>query len=241
MHQKGRWHARSSPSAIMAFMNFTRPCAIPTAVAALTLATLLAGCGSENDVADTPPPESIPAESLEGSLLITPAQPEGPYYPKAKPADIDNDLTSVSGSNVQAHGEQILLEGLLLWRDGTPVGDAAVEIWQADAAGSYLHPDFESNSLDPGFQYYGEAVVDPAGEWRFTTLLPASYENRPRHIHAKVIVAGDEMLTTQIYFGGAKSPSTEDIDDLLVIEVYPVEIAGSEVRLAAGHVIVLAG
>jgi protocatechuate 3,4-dioxygenase beta subunit len=128
---------------------------------------------------------------------------------------------------------------LLIYSDGSPVEMATIEIWQTDANGVYRHPDFVGQPTDPAFQYYGEAVTDPAGEWRFRTILPVAYATRPPHIHTKVLVDGDVVLTTQIYFSvDGADPGTAEA--LLVAEVFAAP-GGSDADLVASHVIVLAG
>ena len=67
-----------------------------------------------------------------------------------------------------------------------------VEIWQVDGQGIYDHPNApDTDSRDPAFQFYGEAVTDAAGFWTFLTLDPVLYESRPRHIHVNVKIEGD--------------------------------------------------
>jgi protocatechuate 3,4-dioxygenase beta subunit len=214
-------------------------------VIAIAVASGMAACGGSKTTDEESAHEStpgsttttIPAESSEGAVLVTPSQQEGPYYPAEKPADADNDLTTVNGSAERPQGEVLALDGLLLYSDGSPVENATIEIWQTDANGVYLHPDFAGRATDPAFQYFGEALTDAAGEWSFLTILPVAYENRPPHIHVKVLVDGDEMLTTQIYFSaGGSDPGTAEA--LLVAEVFP---APDGTSLEASHVIVLAG
>jgi len=172
-------------------------------------------------------------------VRTTPSQQEGPYYPVEKPAERDNDLTTVGAGVGLPQGDVLALDGLLIYSDGSPVANATIEIWQTDASGIYLHPDFAGRPTDPAFQYYGETLTDSVGEWSFLTILPAAYESRPPHIHVKVLVDGDEVLTTQIYFSSIGSNSAT-AEALLVAEVFPAP-AGSDADLMASHAIVLAG
>ncbi|MGI9529348.1 MAG: intradiol ring-cleavage dioxygenase [Acidimicrobiia bacterium] len=163
----------------------------------------------------------------------TPSQPEGPYYPVEKPIDRDTDLTRVDGQDRVAAGEVLTLAGLLVDTAGDPVSGATIEIWQTDTNGIYLHPDDPAiGSRDHAFQGYGEATADSNGEWTFTTVNPGRYEPRPRHIHAKVIVGGSAVLTTQIYFSDA--PDGEE-DPTLVAAVE----RGSNGSLTATHLLVV--
>lgn len=138
----------------------------------------------------------------------TPRQAKGPFYPVVNQPDKDTDLTSVTGRTGRALGEVVWLEGTV--RDGNcnVVSDVLVEIWQACASGRYNHPnDPNTAALDPDFQYWGRAVTDANGYYRFKTILPGAYPAdvgwiRPPHIHFRVMKRGYHELITQMYFAG---------------------------------------
>lgn len=179
----------------------------------------------------TSPPVTLAQAELP--LAPTPAQQEGPYYPVDRIDDQDSDLTVVDGLDGFASGETLFLTGTLLTTDGEPVADATIEIWQTDANGIYLHPgDSGLASRDPYFQGSGLATVAADGSWSFRTLNPGYYEPRPRHIHVKVHVGGQSVLTTQIYF--SDDPQVDGIDEALV-----ADIATTDEGLVATHRIVL--
>lgn len=135
-------------------------------------------------------------------LTPTPAQSEGPFYPVDLPLDRDNDLVAVSGAEARARGAVLHLSGRVLDRQGEPLPQALVEIWQCDWQGIYLHPrDHEQNRRDAGFQGFGTATTDSEGRYRFRTIRPVAYAGRTPHIHFKV-VAGQSELTTQMYVAG---------------------------------------
>lgn len=148
----------------------------------------------------------IAGKAIANSCGITPAQAEGPFYPIADQFDKDNDLTQVRGTTQIAKGEIIIMSGIVTSEDCTPVEGALVEIWQACATGKYNHPgDPNPAQLDPNFQYWGRAVTNKKGEYRFKTIRPGHYRatsnwTRPAHIHLKVHKRGHEELTTQVYF-----------------------------------------
>ncbi len=132
---------------------------------------------------------------------FTPAQQEGPYYTINKPDDRDNDLTIIPGAASVPAGNILELSGKLYDAAGMPISSAIIEIWQTDANGVYLHPgDPQTDQRDMNFQFYGEAVTAVDGRYNFRTILPGEYEPRPRHIHVKVKLDGQELLTTQFYF-----------------------------------------
>ena len=191
-------------------------------------------------------PAGVAAQEAEAPLVVTPEQAEGPFYPVEIPADHDDDLTVVEGAAEPALGTRLELSGRLLRSDGSVVEGATVEIWQTDHQGIYLHPEDPGfPSLDPGFQGYGEAVTDADGRWSFRTILPNVYGNRPRHIHAKVRLGDDELLTTQIYFvdtgvGLEGSVALTDSDlDALITELVPLTGDDTTDAVAAEHEIVL--
>jgi protocatechuate 3,4-dioxygenase beta subunit len=104
--------------------------------------------------------------------------------------------------NMLAAGQPFQLQGQVLDTDGSPIEGAVVEIWQTDINGNYNHP----NDASPGqllldqFQYFGTSTTDAEGYFAFRTIKPSAYGSRPPHIHVKVKIDGQEVLTTQFYF-----------------------------------------
>ena len=136
-------------------------------------------------------------------LLRTPAQTEGPFYPDKLPLDTDNDLLIVNSNLTPAVGEITHLTGRILDARGEPVKNAAVEIWQCDATGVYIHTrDASRKKRDTNFQGFGRFVTGPTGEYYFRTIKPVPYPGRTPHIHYKIKSSGKELLTTQCYIKG---------------------------------------
>ena len=139
---------------------------------------------------------------------ITPKQPKGPFYPIVDQVDTDSDLVYLKGSGRAARGQVIIVEGIVTDQKCRPVEGALVEIWQACETGRYNHPsDPNSAALDEDFQYWGKAVSDKNGFYRFRTILPGAYPAdtnwmRPPHIHFKIAKLGFVELITQMYFAG---------------------------------------
>jgi protocatechuate 3,4-dioxygenase beta subunit len=86
-----------------------------------------------------------------------------------------------------------------------------IEIWQANAAGRYLHKLDQHNApLDPNFSGEGHTLTDEQGRYRFITIRPGSYPWgnhynawRPAHIHLSLFgPAVATRLVTQMYFPG---------------------------------------
>jgi protocatechuate 3,4-dioxygenase, beta subunit len=138
----------------------------------------------------------------------TPDQTEGPFYPIVDQVDKDADLVIVQGSTEIAEGNIVIVQGVLTDQHCLPVENALVEIWQACKTGRYNHPsDPNTAALDPNFQYWGKAITDKNGFYRFRTITPGSYPAdtdwmRPPHIHFKVSRLGYIELITQMYFSG---------------------------------------
>ena len=108
-------------------------------------------------------------------------------------------------------GERIIVSGRVLDEDGRPLPNTLIEIWQANAAGRYLHKNDQHDApLDPNFTGCGHALTDSEGRYRLVTIRPGEYpwtnsHNawRAAHIHFSVFgPAFATRLVTQMYFPG---------------------------------------
>ena len=108
-------------------------------------------------------------------------------------------------------GERIIVTGRVLDEYDRPVADTVVELWQANAAGRYIHAkDQHPAPLDPNFTGAGHVVTDAQGRFRFVTIKPGAYPWRnhanawrPNHIHFSLLgPAFATRLVTQMYFPG---------------------------------------
>jgi protocatechuate 3,4-dioxygenase beta subunit len=145
-------------------------------------------------------------------LLLLPerlSELSGPAFGSDDVDESDADLT-IHGAG-EPIGERIIVSGRVLASDGRPVRSALIEIWQANAAGRYLHRvDQHPAPLDPNFTGGGRVLTDDDGRYRFITIKPGAYpwKNhhnawRPQHIHLSVFGrAFTERLVTQMYFPG---------------------------------------
>ncbi len=133
----------------------------------------------------------------------------GPDFSNAELPPNAVDLTKQSRG--EPLGERIIVSGRVLDEDERPVVGTLVEIWQANAAGRYLHKtDQHDAPLDPNFTGVGCALTDDRGHYRFVTIRPGAYPWRnhynawrPAHIHFSVFgPAFATRLVTQMYFPG---------------------------------------
>ena len=145
-------------------------------------------------------------------LIVLPhtlSELSGPIYGHDSVAANDADLTRQHAG--EPLGERIIVTGKVMDEDGRPVPGTLIEIWQANAAGRYIHVvDQHPAPLDPNFSGAGRCVTDGDGRYRFTTIKPGAYPWRnhpnawrPNHIHLSLF--GPSFLTrlvTQMYFPG---------------------------------------
>lgn len=118
-------------------------------------------------------------------------------------------------------GERIVIEGLVLDGTGTPMRDALVEIWQANAAGKYNHPaDTQKKAIDPSFRGWGRSPCDfETGFYRFETIKPGSVMGRngramAPHVCLWIVARGINVgLQTRAYF--ADEPQANAADPVL--------------------------
>jgi len=158
------------------------------------------------------------AEPQLASLMPTPDEIEGPFYPIAAQKDKDFDLTSINGHAESALGKHIFIQGKVVDVNGHAIEDATVDLWQANAAGRYAHPRDPNKALiDNNFQGWAIVQSGHQGQFKFKTVFPGAYPVgngwiRPPHIYFKVYKQGYKELITQMYFPGQ---SLNDIDRLL--------------------------
>ena len=109
----------------------------------------------------------------------------------------------------EALGQRIIVAGRVLDEDHRPVPNTVIEIWQANAAGRYIHArDQWPAPIDPNFTGAGLVVTDAEGRYEYTTVRPGAYpwKNhanawRPAHIHLSLFgPAFATRLVTQMYF-----------------------------------------
>ena len=158
----------------------------------VSLGAVIAACGGGSDPSPDAPSSSS-SEFDEGATCEqTAEQTEGPYYFDADAirSDIREDRPGAPlrlGIRVRSAGSC------------EPVKDAVVDIWHCDAGGVYSG--FEAGEGERFLR--GTQVTDAGGVSEFTTIYPGWYQGRTVHIHAKVHLNRQTVLTTQLYFDDA--------------------------------------
>lgn len=146
---------------------------------------------------------------IDVPLTLSELTGPGPAISQTTPEDAD--LTRNAGTGGEAIGQRIIVTGRVLDAMGAPAPDTLLEIWQANAAGRYLHRrDQWPGPLDPNFLGMGRCRTDGDGVYRFLTIRPGAYPWgnhtnawRPPHIHFSVFgLSFVSRLVTQMYFPG---------------------------------------
>ncbi len=145
-------------------------------------------------------------------LLLLPetlSETSGPVFGEDAVGELDNDLTRQHAG--EPLGQRIVVTGRVTDTEGRPIAGTLLEIWQANAAGRYVHEsDRHPAPLDPSFTGAGRTLTDADGRYRFTTIKPGAYPWRnhpnawrPAHIHFSLFGrAFVDRLVTQMYFPG---------------------------------------
>src|SRR5690606_33972009 len=77
---------------------------------------------------------------------------QAPVYGHEAVGEFDHDLTRNARRSGEPLGERIVVTGRVTDEDGRPVRNTLIEIWQANAAGRYVHKvDTHDAPLDPNF------------------------------------------------------------------------------------------
>jgi protocatechuate 3,4-dioxygenase beta subunit len=163
--------------------DVTRRAALKAALAAGAGAVLLGGA----KVLGTSVDEAVAATAC----TLTPEQEEGPFY-----VALHRIRSNIVGGR---EGVPLLLRITVVDASTCkPLESAAVDVWQADAAGHYSDEAREGTFGQTWLR--GVQLTDANGLARFTTIYPGFYAGRAPHIHVKVHVGGTH--TSARYSGG---------------------------------------
>lgn len=119
--------------------------------------------------------------------------------------------------NDKTKGERIGLKIRVLDGTGTPLKDALIEIWQADADGLYNSPAEMRGAADPNFFGWGRCPTDmDTGVCAFETIKPGGVPFRDGrlmapHITLWIVARGINLgLHTRLYFSDEEKANAQD-------------------------------
>ncbi|VDR27583.1 Protocatechuate 3,4-dioxygenase alpha chain [Raoultella terrigena] len=161
---------------------------------------------------------------MKDYLPETASQTAGPYVhiglaPDAAGFHIFENNFGPQLTAADTEGERITIEGRVIDGSGTPVRDVLLEIWQANAAGRYAHPDDRQagKQRDPAFRGWGRSCSDfDTGIWRFETIKPGAVVGRDGrmmapHVSLWVVARGINIgLNTRMYFADEEQANRAD-------------------------------
>lgn len=134
----------------------------------------------------------------EISLLQTPPKPHK-----------SNNLRRMQHKTEFAQGQPILITGMVLDAACVPIGDAVVEIWQANAMGGIDYIIENENvasvnqkkNLDEYFAGSGMTVTDNFGRYHFLTVMPGTLnDSRSPHVNVRIRHSDFGTFESVIYF-----------------------------------------
>jgi protocatechuate 3,4-dioxygenase alpha subunit len=153
-------------------------------------------------------------------LITTPSQTVGPFFSIGL-----EPLTVTKLAEPNVPGEHVVIRGRVLDGDRSPVPDALIEIWQANAHGKYAHSeDSQKTSIQSGFLGHGRVPTNDNGEFEFATIKPGAVPGpngkmQAPHLVVSIFMRGLlKQLVTRIYF----PDEAANADDLVLNLVEPV-------------------
>ncbi|MFN0115080.1 MAG: dioxygenase [Paracoccaceae bacterium] len=145
----------------------------------------------------------------EGTPGATPQTVAGPFYRADVPDTPDGADICLDG-----RGERLAVTGRVRGTDGSAVGGARVEVWQANGEGLYEN---QEPDLQPEFNLRGRFRTDGKGTFRFFSVRPKGFGlpsdgpvgqllgalgcrlERPAHLHFRVTAPGFRTLVTHVF------------------------------------------
>ena len=137
-------------------------------------------------------------------MYTTSSQTIGPYLHIGMRWLVDENFAAPGVA-----GERVTVSGRVTDGEARPVNDAMIEIWQANAAGRYAHPDDTRDvPLDERFSGFGRVFTDDDGRFRFHTIKPGRVPSpdgglQAPHLNVTIFMRGMlKHLCTRLYFDG---------------------------------------
>ncbi len=120
--------------------------------------------------------------------VLTPEQTEGPFY-------VGGEKTRRDIREGKPGARLTLRTTVVDASTCKSIKGAAVDIWHADAGGTYSGVNGDTGTFLRGLQ-----PTNAGGLAQFITLFPGWYQGRTTHIHVKVHLGGNVVHTGQLYF-----------------------------------------
>ncbi|HTN63824.1 MAG TPA: protocatechuate 3,4-dioxygenase subunit alpha [Devosia sp.] len=155
-------------------------------------------------------------------LKETPSQTGGPYvHIGLTPnfAEIGGIYATDPGATMltpDTKGERITVSGRLFDGTGAVLSDAVVELWQADADGSYAAPMGPNSNSAPAFLGWGRQASNTDGIFTFQTIKPGRVpgpDGKPMapHVALWIVARGINIgLQTRLYFPDEAEANADD-------------------------------
>jgi len=151
-------------------------------------------------------------------LKETASQTAGPYVhiglaPGAAGFDIYREELGRDIAGPNAGGQEITVTGTVFDGTGAPVKDVLIEVWQANAQGSYPG----MGAVEEGFRGWGRVIPDfDSGVYSFRSVKPGPVMGRNTrqmapHLNLWLVARGINIgLSTRMYFGDEEAANAKD-------------------------------
>jgi protocatechuate 3,4-dioxygenase alpha subunit len=153
---------------------------------------------------------AAPRLPFPARLAPTPSQTVGPFLAIVLPWEDGPEVVP------DGHPGAVRLVGRVTDGAGEPVPDALLEIWQADQAGRFDHPDDPRGAVASACRGFGRCASDADGGYWFRTVkpgvLPAEEGTQAPHIDVSVFARGLlNRVVTRVYFPGEPLNQTDPV------------------------------
>ena len=151
---------------------------------------------------------------------ITPSQTVGPYFAYGLTSNGRYEWNDAFSNNLvtsDTSGERLRVEGRVFDGDGQPVPDCMLEIWQADAQGSFADPQEKRAQPNSSFKGFGRCGTDGNGGYVFDTIKPGTVpdpDGKPQAPHLVLAIFARGMLLqnhSRIYFDGEAANAADPV------------------------------
>jgi protocatechuate 3,4-dioxygenase alpha subunit len=144
---------------------------------------------------------------------LTPSQTAGPF--------LHIGLLWPDGEQLCPAGTpgSLRLSGRVFDGSGAPLADALIEVWQADPAGRFDHPDDPRGAAKgpEGFRGFGRCATDEHGGYEFRTVKPGALPTvdgqwEAPHLDVSIFARGLlDRLVTRVYFADEAANDSDPV------------------------------